>query len=92
MKRQEKLEAQQARRDAIQDDTVERSRHEKVVQEVNELRSENDELKKNIAHLKYKLTCLGSSSTAPYMSSISISDACATSLKVFSNIDCASVD
>ena len=54
----EKLEAQQARRDAIQDDTVERSRHEKVVQEVNELRSENDELKKTIAHLKYKLTCL----------------------------------
>ena len=54
----EKLEAQQALRDATQADTVDKARHEKVVQEVNELRSVNDALKKTIAHLKYKLTCL----------------------------------
>lgn len=54
----EKLEAQKAERDAAQSETVDKARHEKVVQEVNQLRSDNDALKKTIAHLKYKLTCL----------------------------------
>ena len=54
----EKLEAQQALRDATQAETVDKARFEKKDREVNELRSVNDALKKTIAHLKYKLTCL----------------------------------